>query len=53
MLPHKEITYIPSNIHATQNQVLGLIQKVLDMDGRKDFVDKKLVDYYTQGGATR
>ena len=42
LLPHKEITHIPSNIHAIQNQVLGLIQKALDMDGRKGSLEKKL-----------
>ena len=40
--PHKEITHIPSSIHAIQNQVLGLIQKALDMDGRKGSLEKKL-----------
>lgn len=49
LLPHKEITHIPSNIHTIQNQVLGLIQKALDMDGRKGRSDKKLEDYYAQG----
>ena len=49
LLPHKEITHIPSNIHAIQNQVLGLIQKALDMDERKSSLDKKLEDYYAQG----
>mgnify|MGYP007063236106 CR=1 FL=1 len=49
LLPHKEITHIPSNIHTIQEQVLGLIQKVLDMDGRKGSLEKKLEDYYAQG----
>lgn len=48
LLPHKEITHIPSNIHTIQNQVLGLIQKALDMDGRKGPLDKKLEDYYAR-----
>ena len=48
LLPHKEITHIPSNIHAIQNQVLGLIQKALDMDGRKGSLEKKLEDYYAR-----
>ena len=42
LLPHKEITHIPSNIHAIQNQVLGLTQKALDMDGHKGSLEKKL-----------
>ena len=46
LLPHKEITHIPSNIHTIQNQALGLIQKALDMDGRKGSLEKKLEDYY-------
>ena len=49
LLPHKEITHIPSNIHAIQNQVLGLIQKALDIDGRKGSLEQKLADYYAQG----
>ena len=49
LLPHKEITHIPSNIQTIQEQVLGLIQKVLDMDGRKGSLEKKLEDYYAQG----
>lgn len=49
LLPHKEITHIPSNIHAIQNQLLGLIQKALDMDGRKGSLEQKLEDYYAQG----
>ena len=48
LLPHKEITHIPSSIHAIQNQVLGLIQRVLDIDGRKGGLDKKLEDYYAR-----
>ena len=52
LLPHKEITHIPSNIHAIQNQVLGLIQKALDMDERKSSLDKKLEDYYAQGAVS-
>ena len=48
LLPHKEITHIPSNIHAIQKQVLGLIQKALDMDGRKGSLEKKLEDYYAR-----
>ena len=42
LLPHKEITHIPSNVYTIQNQVLGLIQEALDMDGRKGSLDKKL-----------
>ena len=49
LLPHKEITHIPSTIHTIQNQVLGLIQKALDMDGRKGSLEKKLEEYYAQG----
>lgn len=49
LLPHKEITHIPSNVHTMQNQVLGLILEALDMDGRKGSLDKKLEDYYAQG----
>ena len=49
LLPHKEITHIPSNVYTIQNQVLGLIQEALDMDGRKGSLDKKLEDYYAQG----
>lgn len=49
LLPHKEITHIPSNLHTIQNQVLGLLQKALDVDGRKGSLDKKLGDYYAQG----
>ena len=48
LLPHKEIIHIPSSIHTIQNQVLGLIQKALDMDGRKDSLEKKLEDYYAR-----
>ena len=48
LLPHEEITHIPSNIHTIQNQVLSLIQKALDMDGRKGPLDKKLEDYYAR-----
>ena len=48
LLPHKEITHIPSNIHTIQNQALGLIQKALDMDGRKGSWEKKLEDYYAR-----
>lgn len=48
LLPHKEITHIPSNIHTIQNQVLSLIQRALDMDGRKGPLDKKLEDYYAR-----
>ena len=48
LLPHKEITHIPSNIHAIQNQVLGLIQKALDIDGRKGSLEQKLADYYAR-----
>lgn len=48
LLPHKEITHIPSNIHTIQNQVLSLIQRALDMDGRKGSLEKKLEDYYAR-----
>ena len=48
LLPHKEITHIPSSIHSIQNQVLGLIQKALDMDGCKGSLEKRLEDYYAR-----
>ena len=48
LLPHKEITHIPSNIHAIQTQVLGLIQKALDTDARKGSLEQKLADYYAR-----
>ena len=48
LLPHKEITHIPSNIHAIQNQVLGLVNQIQNtapyhgafgvaLDGSPDF----------------
>ena len=51
LLPHKEITHIPSNIHAIQNQVLGLIQKALDMDERKSSLDKNAGGLLRPGGS--
>ena len=48
LLPHKEITHVPSSIYAIQNQVLGLIQKALDIDGRKGSLEQKLEDYYAR-----
>lgn len=53
LLPHKEITHIPSNIHAIQTQVLGLIQKALDTDARKGSLEQKLADYYARGSGNR
>lgn len=53
LLPHKQITHIPSNIDTMQKQILTLFAKALDIDGEKKPVSQKMVEYYTaQGGDT-
>lgn len=53
LMPHKQITHIPSNIDTMQKQILALFAKALDIDGYKKPISQKMVEYYTaQGGDT-
>ena len=51
LLPRKELTHIPSNIHTMQEQVNTLFAHVLDLDtSPKEPVQKKMVRYYNYRG---
>ena len=45
-LPHKNISHIPSNLDTMQRQIKLLFAEVLDVDGAKDPVPKKLAAHY-------
>lgn len=42
LLPHKALTHIPSNISAMQEQIKALLAGVLNLDGGKEPVQKKM-----------
>lgn len=51
LLPRKELTHIPSNIHTMQGQIKTLFERVLDLDNSgKEPLQKKMVDYYNANG---
>lgn len=51
LLPRKELTHIPSNIHTMQEQIKTLFAHVLDLDtSPKEPVQKKMVRYYNYRG---
>ena len=51
LLPRKELTHIPSNIHTMQEQINTLFAHVLDLDtSPKEPVQKKMVRYYNYRG---
>ncbi|RCX14350.1 hypothetical protein DFR58_11574 [Anaerobacterium chartisolvens] len=54
LLPHKELTHIPSNLHTMQEQIKTLFAHVLDLDtSPKESVQKKMVRYYNYRGSDR
>lgn len=54
LLPRKELTHIPSNLHTMQEQIKKLFARVLDLDSSgKEPVQKKMVDYYNAKGGDR
>ena len=50
LLPRKELTHIPVNLYTMQEQIKTLLAQVLDLDGGKEPVQKKMVDYYNAKG---
>ena len=52
LLPHKEISHIPSNIDTMQKQIRNLFAAVLDIDGisEKRSVSKRMAAYYRAHG---
>lgn len=54
LLPRKELTHIPSNLHTMQEQIKTLFARVLDLDSSgKEPVQIKMVDYYNAKGGDR
>jgi hypothetical protein len=52
LLPRKELTHIPSNVHTMQEQIKTLFAHVLDLDtSPKESVQKKMVRYYNYRGS--
>lgn len=50
VLPHKQITHIPSDLDNIQKQILRLFARVLDVDGEKKPVSQKMAEYYIAQG---
>lgn len=53
LLPHKNLTHIPSNIHTMQEQIKTLWGRVLDILSPYEPIQKKMVDYYNEKGGDR
>ena len=51
LLPRKELTYIPFNLHTMQEKIKTLFARALDLDSSgKEPVQKKMMDYYNAKG---